>query len=149
MKTWTIETILAEQPCTDYRKEDGTATPLLYELMGRRKSVTILDVARDQRIPVWHRLWLACRGGDHVKPWLDRVVARAVSRHALHCGIKAVEVWAAQWLSGERRDEEAAWAAAAEAGATWVLSPTGPTEEPADPGARAGASCGSTRRTSR
>jgi len=47
--------------------------------------------------------------------WLERVVTRAVTTHALHCGVPAVEQWAMRWLSGENRTaraaEEAWWAA--------------------------------------
>jgi hypothetical protein len=110
MQTWTIRTILAERPCRNYMRPRGGATPLLRRLMGRRRRVTILTVAKDRRIPVEHRIWLACRRGDHIRSWLDRVVTRALRRHALHCGIKAVEVWAAQWPT--RAETDTAWAAA-------------------------------------
>lgn len=50
---------------------------------------------------------------------IERIVARAVETHALHCGIDTVEAWARAWLSGEDRSEAAARAAA---GAAWAAA---------------------------
>ena len=45
------------------------------------------------------------------KAVLEKIVTRAVTKHALYCGVASVEAWARDWLSG--KDRTAAWAAAA------------------------------------
>ena len=49
---------------------------------------------------------------DHTQPSVERIVTRAVTNHALHCGIPVVEAWAKKWLSGEDRMYNAALHAA-------------------------------------
>jgi len=59
-------------------------------------------------------VWAACRALDASTrtAWLERVVTRAVTTHALHCGVPAIESWARRWLGGEDRTAESARAAA-------------------------------------
>jgi len=78
--------------------------------------------------------WRACERGDwliwqlwrmpesargQVCPALDRalekIVLRAVTNHALHCGVPTVEVWATKWISGEDRTAASAASAASAA----------------------------------
>ena len=42
---------------------------------------------------------------------VEKIVSRAVTNHALHCGVMEVEGWAAEWLDKSDRSREAAWAA--------------------------------------
>jgi hypothetical protein len=57
---------------------------------------------------------------------VERIVRRAVETHALRCGVAAVESWAAAWLSGADRTEQAAAraavAAAVAAVAAWAAA---------------------------
>ena len=53
---------------------------------------------------------------ESIRPKLMRaievIVTSAIVEHALDCGIREVELWAARWLSGEDRSAESAFAAA-------------------------------------
>ncbi len=111
MKTWTVEQILAEDPCPRYTKE------LLVELWAGREKVSLLDIL-NMPIPDADKLWGAWRGLTEVqtKRVLEKIVTRAVTNHALNCGIREVEMWTAEWLSG-LGDEKSAARAAAEAAA--------------------------------
>lgn len=107
MKSWTVDEMLAEQPC--YTRER------LVELLGDRERATLLEIIEDERIPATHRIWCCCRGGrEFVAAWLLLVMTRCVSAHALRCGIGEIERWAQQWLDGKKdRSWSAAWAAGA------------------------------------
>ncbi len=115
MKTWTVDEILAKEPCG--WDSDGYTRERLEGLFDGRDSMSTLDVC-DLDIPPEDIIWVACRGlGDQEREtWLDLIVTRAVTSHALHCGIPVVETWARNWLSGEDRTagvaaEAAVWAA--------------------------------------
>ena len=96
-------------------------------------SLALREVLEDDRIPAVDRAWVATRrevlSEEQTAAWLDIVVTRVVRKHALRCGVPAVEEWAARWLSGENRSLDAAravvaaaaWSAAwsAAAAATW------------------------------
>ena len=120
MKTWTVEEMVAEEPCPEYTRER------IAELWQGCEALGLLDIL-DLPIAAEHRIWVACRP-NAIRPaqrtaWLDLMVTRAVTARALHCGIPAVEMWARGWFDGSDRTEASAcaatWAAAeaAETGA--------------------------------
>ena len=118
MKTWTIEQMIAENPCR--RPVDYQDPKYLKTLWGDRETVTLLDIA-EFNIPSEDRIWVATRpnaltptGSDR---WLTLIVTRAIKTHSLNCGIVAVENWAQSWLSGEDRTKESAESAASAASA--------------------------------
>ncbi len=116
MKTWTVSQMLAERPCDRYTEEDLT------KLWAGREKVTLLDIL-DMDIQDADKLWGAWRGltRKQTNLVLERIVTRAVTNHALHCGVKAVEDWAANWLSGKDISVRATKAAAGAAGwAAWA-----------------------------
>ena len=104
MKTWTIDEMRAENPCAKY----GRAR--IADLWAGRHSLTLADIL-DLDIPAGERVWVACRPGalahEMRRRWLDGIATRAVTTHARHCGVPAVEQWAVQWLDGTDRT---AWA---------------------------------------
>ena len=111
LKTWTVKQMLAEEPCEQYTEE------ALAKLWAGREKVTLLDIiAMD--IPDTDKLWGSWRGltKGQTDLVLDKVVTRAITNHALHCGVPSVEIWADNWLSGKdksvRAARAAAWAAA-------------------------------------
>jgi hypothetical protein len=110
MQTWTVDEMLSHQPCEDYPRER------LVELWAGRERLSVLDIL-DLDIPAADRVWAALQAGPHVPVAVEAIVRRAVEAHALHCGVAAVESWAARWLSGE--DRPAAAAEAARAAAVW------------------------------
>jgi hypothetical protein len=122
MKSWTIKQMLAEKPCREYDEAR------LRKLWAKRRRLTLLDILA-LRIPAPDRIWVVFRPdaltAKQRAAVLDRTVTRAVRTRALHCGIPAVEAWAAGWLSGADRSESAAGAANAASaasaawGATW------------------------------
>jgi len=109
MKTWTIDEMLAERPCPDYDRERIT------ELWAERERLSLAEIL-DLDITVVDRLWVSYLSGaitpEQERRRTDRIVTRAVTMHALHCGIVAVESWAARWLSGADRSASAAQSAA-------------------------------------
>ena len=118
MKIWTVKQMLAEKPCEQYTEES------LAKLWAGREKVTLLDIiAMD--IPDTDKLWGSWRGltKGQTDLVLDKVVTRAITNHALHCGVPSVEIWADNWLSGKDKSAWAAWEAAgaaeAAAGAAW------------------------------
>ena len=116
MKTWTVDEMLAEKPCG--WDADGYTRERLEGLFDGRDSMSTLDVC-DLDIPPSDIVWVACRGlGDQDREtWLELIVTRAVTSHALRCGIPDVEAWARNWLSREDRTADAAEAARAIAAA--------------------------------
>jgi len=109
MKTWTIDEMRAEHPCAEY----GRAR--IADLWAGRESLTVGEIlVLDIRAS--HRTWVACRPGalahEMRRRWLDGIATRAVTTHARHCGVPAVEQWAVQWLDGTDRTVGAAEAAA-------------------------------------
>ena len=109
MTTWTVDQMLAARPCEEYTRER------IAELWAGRDALSLLDIL-DLPIPGEHRVWVACRPGaltaSQRTAWLDGIVTRAVTTYALHCGVGAVETWAARWLDGTDRTSPAAAEAA-------------------------------------
>ena len=109
MKTWTVEERVAERPCPEYTRER------IAELWAGREALSLLDIL-DVPIAAQDRVWVACLPAALPAAvqdaWLERIVSRAVTTHALRCGIPAVEVWAQSWLDGTDRTGAAARAAA-------------------------------------
>ena len=107
MKTLTVSVILALNPCYSESR--------VRELFGDRETVTVLEVAQAEISPD-DRVWLLLQPGvlpaDVRTDATARIVTRAVTSHALHCGNTAVEEWARGWLDGTDRSQAAAWAAA-------------------------------------
>jgi hypothetical protein len=108
---------------------------------------------------IWQLQQLPAGDFNKIKPQLlkatNKIADRAVTNHALNCGIKEVEQWAKKWLSGEDRSEraateialtiwstvveKAAWSAARAAGAKaiWLVGGAEAAAEAAGPAARA------------
>jgi len=109
MKTWTVEEMVAERPCPEYTRER------MAELWAGREALTLAEIL-DVPIAAQDRVWVACLPAALPAAvqdaWLERIVSRAVTTHALRCGIPAVEVWAQSWLDGTDRTGAAARAAA-------------------------------------
>jgi hypothetical protein len=86
------------------------------ERFAGRKSLSLATILRMESVTPEDRVWVCCQPGvmtvEQRAAWLERIVVRAVTAHALHCGVPTVEAWAARWLSGEDRSEDAAGAAA-------------------------------------
>ena len=93
MKTWTIDEMMAMRPCKQYPRER------LGQLWAGRARLSVLDIAALD-IPAADRVWALLEDGPHIAPAVELIIARAVKTHALHCGVPAVERWAARWLSG-------------------------------------------------
>jgi len=110
MTTYTIAAVQSMRPC-----QPTYTTSYLTDLFAGRETVTILDVF-DAPIPDADKVWFAVQPGVITKmqidEFLERTVTRAVTNHALHCGVPEVEEWAKKWLSGEDRSARAAYAAA-------------------------------------
>jgi len=107
MKALTVSDIMALEPCYSESR--------VRELFGDRETVTVLEVAQAE-IPPDDRVWLLLQPGvlpaDVRTDATARIVTRAVTSHALHCGNTAVEEWARGWLDGTDRSQDAAWDAA-------------------------------------
>jgi hypothetical protein len=106
MKSLTVDQIMELKPC--YSRAEVEA------VFNGRESLTLAEILAAD-IPPEDRIWVLTQPGvmtpEQVKTFCDKTADRAVRNHCLNCGIKAVEEWAARWLSGEDRAEEAAWAA--------------------------------------
>lgn len=106
MPSWTVDEMLAEEPCDRYDRER------IAKLCAGKPSLTLLEILDHPDIPDEDKVWVACRDKNptrHVA--IEVIVTRCVTNHALHCGIPAVEAWAQKWLSGEDRSSRAAvWA---------------------------------------
>ena len=117
LHTFTVDDVMSFDPC--YTREQVTA------LFNGRETITLHD-ALTMDIPATDRVWFACQ--LTVLPeatraaWTDRIVTRAVTNHALHCGIPVVESWAARWLNGTDRSRAATTAAWAAATAAWAAA---------------------------
>ncbi len=112
MKTWTVDEMLAEKPCG--WDSDGYTRERLEGLFDGRDSMSTLDVC-DLDIPPEDIVWVGCCAlaldDKQRETWLELIITRAVTSHALHCGIPNVEAWARNWLSGKDRTADAARAA--------------------------------------
>jgi hypothetical protein len=107
MKSLNIEQIMAFEPC--YSRAEVEA------VFNGRESLTLAEILTAD-IPPEDRIWVLTRPGvmtpEQVKTFCDKTADRAVRNYCLNSGIKAVEEWAAKWLSGEDRTAGAAyWAA--------------------------------------
>ena len=107
MKTLTVDSILALGPCKEYTRERIT------ELLAGPNEWPVADVLRLETVPLEDRMWLVSRALDaqQLARWLELVITRAVTTHALHCGIPTVETWAREWLDGTNRSAAGAWRA--------------------------------------
>jgi len=107
MKTFTVDDIMAYGPC--YTRER------VEKLFSGRESMTIREICAVDT-PAKDRVWFLTRSdaldSDLWAQWTTIIVTRAITNHALHCGIPAVERWAENWLSGTNREADAADAAA-------------------------------------
>ena len=110
--SWTIAAVLKHRPClskTEIRRHFGS-----------RRTLTLQQILDLPDLSDEHKVWMACRPGTLsttcLTRWQVAVLTRAITTHALTCGVTAVEQWAARWLSGENRAaagaaDAAAWAA--------------------------------------
>ena len=123
MITITAEFVHSLKPCGDY------PLPRLRQLLP--EPVPLDSAIKNDAVPVADRVWLLCQPGVlsdvQRQAWLEMIMRRAITANVLHCGVKAVEQWARQWLSGEDRSEAAAWAAgdaawAAAGDAAWAAA---------------------------
>ena len=104
--TYTLERIMALRPCSAYPRSRVRA------LFGDRKSASLTEILADTRIPPRDRVWIVCQPSVLTRAqrsaWLERIIARAVTAHALHCGAPQVERWAQAWLDGSDRTRQSA-----------------------------------------
>jgi hypothetical protein len=114
MKTWTVKQMLAEKPCEQYTEE------VLTKLWAGCEKVSWLDIEKMDILDA-DKMWGAWKGltKKQTDLVLEKIVTRAITNHALHCGVPAVEKWAGNWLSGEDRS---AWAAEAARAAAWAAA---------------------------
>jgi hypothetical protein len=126
MKTWTVDQMLAQKPCSPYDRARITA------LLAGRGTITTRDFLTLD-IPAEHRIWAALQDDTIAARVVERIVTRAVTTHALTCGVPDVETWAVRWLSGENRTEAAARAAerAAVEAVAWAAEAAGVAERAA------------------
>jgi len=121
----TADQIISWRPCPRYPDDR-------VHQLGPAIGLTPLEIAALD-IPHADRVWLLLRPevlGEHgLQVALDRIAVRAVTNHALHCGVPAVERWAQRWLDGIDRTEaaataaeEVAWAAAWAAREAWAAA---------------------------
>jgi len=107
MNALTVDDIMAYRPC--YTRER------VAELFAGRTSMTIREICAVETAAK-DRVWFLTRSAvldlDLRNQWITIFVTRAVTKHALHCGILSVEDWAANWLSNTDRSTYAANAAA-------------------------------------
>ena len=120
MTTWTIDQMLAEHPCAGYDRARIT------DLWAGRDAIATRDILVLD-IPAVDRIWAALHDPIIRPRVVERIVTRAVTTHALTCGVPAVETWARRWLSGDDRTQAAACAAGA-AGAARAAGAAGAAE---------------------
>jgi len=112
----TADQIISWRPCPRYPDDR-------VHQQGPAIGLTPLEIAALD-IPHADRVWVLLRpevlGKRGLRVAIDRIATRAVTNHALHCGVPGVEQWAQRWLDGTDRTEaaataaeEVAWAAAA------------------------------------
>jgi hypothetical protein len=109
--TFTIDQILGWKPCKDYTRKR------IEELFSGRESITAEELA-ELDIPIEEKIWFFLQS-EHAPEIVERIVTRAVTNHALTCGIPEVEAWAGRWMDGTDRSRESAVAAEA---ATWATA---------------------------
>jgi hypothetical protein len=101
--TFTIDQILGWKPCEDYTRKR------IEGLFSGRESITAEELA-ELDIPIEDKIWVFLHT-KHAPEITERIVTRAVTNHALTCGVSDVETWARDWLDGTDRSREAARAA--------------------------------------
>jgi hypothetical protein len=110
MKSLNVDQIMDLDPCYSRAKVEA--------VFNGRESLTLAEILTAD-IPPEDRIWVLTQPGvitpEQVKEFCDKTADRAVRNHCLNSGIKAVEEWAAKWLSGEDRTAWAAREAAGEA----------------------------------
>jgi hypothetical protein len=106
MKTLTPKQIVALGPCRGYDLKQVT------ELFNNKESVTYLEILDTDKIPLGDIIWVFCQltvlKYEIREQWLEVIVTRAVTNHALHYGVDNVEQWAKNWLNGNDRTAKAA-----------------------------------------
>ncbi len=109
MRSWTVQEMLAEGPCSEYTEARLT------KLGAGRHRLTLLEILKLD-IPVAHKVWCICRAGalteEQSEAWLEGIVTRAITNHVIGCGIPEAEEWGPKWLSGEDRSQYTAQNAA-------------------------------------
>jgi len=97
MKTWTVDEMMAEEPCSEYTRE------VIEHLWKGRERLSLVEIL-NLDIPSADKMWVVFRQGALTKEQtiniLNKIVTRAVIDHALHCEIKKVEKLAKRWMSG-------------------------------------------------
>ena len=110
MKSWTLEEMLAERPCSDY------TVARMSELLAGRESLSLLEIL-NLDIPDTDKIWVACRPGAFAEQseWIDGMVERAIRK----CAVTepSTKEWAERWLSKMDKTAYAADAARAVADA--------------------------------
>jgi len=101
--TFTIDQILRWKPCEYYHRKR------IEGLFSGRESITAEELA-ELDIPIEDKIWVFLHT-KHAPEITERIVTRAVTNHALTCGLPEVETWAKRWLDGTDRSEAAAAAA--------------------------------------
>lgn len=112
-KAYTVEQAAAKLDiCKDYLEDDLSG---LRRVFGKRKRMGVVELVHENAVQPKDIVWVAKQllTTDQRKEFADACTDREVERHALRCGVPAVEDWARRWLSGEDRTARAAWAAGA------------------------------------
>ena len=122
-----FDQVIVWAPCAEYQKDGGARLLELYP----SKEADLIDVLRDERIPVEDRVWLGCHAlpWETIQPVVEGWVERAIRRCLGKSGVPEWETWAEKWLSGKDQTvavakKAAAWrrrARAADA-AVWVAA---------------------------
>lgn len=106
-KRFTVNDVMALGP-----SKDNYPVERVKAIFGSAKSLTLLEILRREDIPASCRKWCATKEGvltrGETLAWMNLFVGRAVRNHALYCGIRAVERWAARWLRDEDRTSKSA-----------------------------------------
>lgn len=91
MRSWSVDDVMELGPGPGYPRER------IEKLWDGRERLNVEEVAKLD-IPIEDRLWLLLEQKS-----VERIMTRAVTDYALHCGHPTVEEWARRWLSGEDR----------------------------------------------
>lgn len=99
--SWTVNEIINKMSCDDYTRKQ------ILEICEERVSLTLAEIL-DLDISDGYKIRICC--GDHFlrTNWLERVMTRCITDHALHCGVTEVEQFAQRWLGGIDRSCSAA-----------------------------------------
>ena len=100
MNKLTPQQIMDLKPCPDYTLER------VKELFADAESLTHLEIL-DMDVPHEDLAWLFCQpnvlGKSERDRWFEMIITRAITNHALKCGIAKVEKWAVGWLDNTDR----------------------------------------------